>query len=416
MMKNIKRVVVISTAAMLALSSIAIADTSNNRATNQTNERPSVERPQILPQNQQNTNIREQLSIEQQYLTKMAEVRDMVAKIRNNDKKSEYIQNVQAVYDTRDSFESKIKRLNQVEREVRAILSSEQQPQREQIEPKQPNVAEERDVHRLYLAEMQKLRQMITSIGDPQIKTRLLREAQAIHNTRDSFENKITRIAELEELIYDLYSQEGENAVAFKQKFERAQALTNQLGREGALELRQQLAERQQLLQAQERLEQAEKQALRARAVQERLFIKGKTLKYDVPPVIREGRTLVPVRAITEGLGAEVQWDQELKKITITKDGKEIILFLDSAEVIVNGEAYQLEVPAQLTNNRTLVPLRFVSEILGESVDYEDQTGDIDIGLGDLDALDLLDEDEEETELDKLLEELEEELKEELEE
>ena len=78
---------------------------------------------------------------------------------------------------------------------------------------------------------------------------------------------------------------------------------------------------------------------------------------------------------------AEVTWDEDLKKVTIIKGDDTIELFLDSVTVILNGEEQEIDVPAQLFSNRTFVPIRFASEMLGESVEYDEETGDIDIGL-----------------------------------
>lgn len=117
--------------------------------------------------------------------------------------------------------------------------------------------------------------------------------------------------------------------------------------------------------------------------MEEKVYIQGRKIKFDAPPVIKDNRTLIPVRAITEGLGATVDWDSATKTVTISRDDTVIELTLGSYEVIVNGEVYTLDVPAQLKSNRTFVPLRFVSQILNEQVDYNEDTGEIDIGLGD---------------------------------
>lgn len=117
-----------------------------------------------------------------------------------------------------------------------------------------------------------------------------------------------------------------------------------------------------------------------AKKLEERIRVRGMNLKFDVPPVIKEGRTLIPVRAIMNGLGAKVDWNAEIKTVTIMRDGKEIILKLDTNEVLVNGETVTIDCPAQLISNRTFVPLRFVAQTLGEKVNYDEATGEIDIG------------------------------------
>ncbi|WP_248481160.1 copper amine oxidase N-terminal domain-containing protein [Tepidibacter aestuarii] len=102
-------------------------------------------------------------------------------------------------------------------------------------------------------------------------------------------------------------------------------------------------------------------------------------MKFDTPPVIKYGRTLVPVRAISEGLGADVKWNAEEKKVIITKDDSEIILSLEDGKAYVNGEEKEIDVPAEIMCNRTIVPLRFIAENLGLDVDYDKETETIEL-------------------------------------
>ncbi|SHJ81977.1 N-acetylmuramoyl-L-alanine amidase [Tepidibacter formicigenes] len=99
----------------------------------------------------------------------------------------------------------------------------------------------------------------------------------------------------------------------------------------------------------------------------------GVELKGDVPPVILNDRTLVPVRLISENLGAKVTWDSKEYKVHINKDNKEIVLKIDSYKADVDGKEYILpdKVPAKLVSDRTMVPVRFVSEQLGVNVDWD---------------------------------------------
>ncbi|WP_168198348.1 copper amine oxidase N-terminal domain-containing protein [Crassaminicella thermophila] len=101
--------------------------------------------------------------------------------------------------------------------------------------------------------------------------------------------------------------------------------------------------------------------------------------KFDTPPVIKQGRTLIPVRAITEGLGANVTWNGEERKVIVSKGDVEIVFQLEDGKVFVNGEETAIDVPAQIMNNRTIVPLRFIAENLGLKVDYDSDTGMIEI-------------------------------------
>jgi len=121
------------------------------------------------------------------------------------------------------------------------------------------------------------------------------------------------------------------------------------------------------------------KSDLKERKLEERIFVNGMNIKFEIPPVIKEGRTLIPVRAITESLGADVAWDSSTSTITVSKDDTVIILTLGSNIVLVNGEEKELEISAQSINNRTFVPLKFISDILKVDVDYDLETGEIDI-------------------------------------
>ena len=100
------------------------------------------------------------------------------------------------------------------------------------------------------------------------------------------------------------------------------------------------------------------------------VFYNNKKIAFDQIPVIENGRTLVPLRAIFETLGAEVQWDSATNTVTATKDGTEIKLTIDSTTAYKNGEAITLDVPAKIINSRTLVPVRFVSDCFGVNVNW----------------------------------------------
>ncbi|WP_141553384.1 copper amine oxidase N-terminal domain-containing protein [Peptoniphilus sp. oral taxon 386] len=94
----------------------------------------------------------------------------------------------------------------------------------------------------------------------------------------------------------------------------------------------------------------------------------------DQEPVIKNDRTLVPFRALLEKMGAEVKWDAVTKKVTAVKDGKEIILEIGNKTAVVDGKKVEMDVPAQILNDRTMIPLRFVSENLGYKVKFDNST------------------------------------------
>jgi hypothetical protein len=101
-----------------------------------------------------------------------------------------------------------------------------------------------------------------------------------------------------------------------------------------------------------------------------KVFLDGEGMSFEVPPFIEQDRTMVPFRAIFEALGAVVQWDNNSKTVTAVRDNIEIILAIDGP-AYKNGETISLDVPAMIVNSRTFVPLRFVSEALGGTVTWE---------------------------------------------
>nr|WP_239565154.1 copper amine oxidase N-terminal domain-containing protein [Brevibacillus fulvus] len=105
------------------------------------------------------------------------------------------------------------------------------------------------------------------------------------------------------------------------------------------------------------------------------VFINGQLQTFSKPPIEINGRTLVPLRAIFEALGAKVDWDEATQTVTATKDNNTIKLTIGSKIAYKNGEKIYLDVPAQLLNgDTTMVPIRFVSEALGAKVGWDAYT------------------------------------------
>lgn len=90
----------------------------------------------------------------------------------------------------------------------------------------------------------------------------------------------------------------------------------------------------------------------------------------EVAPYTVDGRTMVPARIVAETFGADVDWVEAENKVVITLGDKAISLIIGEMYADVNGEKVALDVPTVETNGRTLVPLRFVSETLGFDVKY----------------------------------------------
>lgn len=95
----------------------------------------------------------------------------------------------------------------------------------------------------------------------------------------------------------------------------------------------------------------------------------GKYLDFDAPPMLVSDRTLVPLRVIFEALGADVQWYGESQTVKAIKDDTEIALVV-GGKAYINGQLTPLDVPAMIVNDRTLIPLRFVSEAMGCQVNW----------------------------------------------
>lgn len=102
--------------------------------------------------------------------------------------------------------------------------------------------------------------------------------------------------------------------------------------------------------------------------------VNGQLINFDQPPAIIDGRTLVPLRAIFESLGATVDWNGETQTVTSKRGSTSISLSIDSNIMHKNGKAVTLDVPAQLISDRTLVPARAVAEAFGCDVDWDSDT------------------------------------------
>jgi hypothetical protein len=102
------------------------------------------------------------------------------------------------------------------------------------------------------------------------------------------------------------------------------------------------------------------------------------TTNSEVAPIVENGRTFVPLRFIGESLGAEVSWDGPTQTATLTTSDKTISLVIGKSTMIVNDKVIAIDAPAQIKNGRTLLPLRAISEALDQYVYY--QKGFISIG------------------------------------
>ncbi|WP_025028709.1 stalk domain-containing protein [Caldalkalibacillus mannanilyticus] len=96
----------------------------------------------------------------------------------------------------------------------------------------------------------------------------------------------------------------------------------------------------------------------------------GKATVLTEAPYTKDQRTLVPLRFISENLGAKVNWDSSTRTITVSLEGKTISLQEGSKQVTVNGVNHTIEAAPEIKNGATFVPLRFISEQLGVQVEW----------------------------------------------
>ncbi|WP_409178316.1 copper amine oxidase N-terminal domain-containing protein [Brevibacillus fortis] len=94
----------------------------------------------------------------------------------------------------------------------------------------------------------------------------------------------------------------------------------------------------------------------------------------DQAPIISQGRTLVPIRPIAESLGFEVKWNEQTRTVTINKGKDNIRLVVTQKIANKNGQTINLDVPAQIVNKRTVVPVRFIAEALSYKVEWDPKT------------------------------------------
>ena len=104
------------------------------------------------------------------------------------------------------------------------------------------------------------------------------------------------------------------------------------------------------------------------------LYVDNDLINTDTPPTIVDGRTLVPVRAIFESIGATVTWDADTRTATGVRGDVVVSIQIDNTTAYVNGQPQTLDVPAKIINGRTMVPARFISEAMGCDVTWYQDT------------------------------------------
>lgn len=101
------------------------------------------------------------------------------------------------------------------------------------------------------------------------------------------------------------------------------------------------------------------------------VYLDGAQISFDQPPVIYNDRTMVPMRAIFETLGLSVQWFDESKRITAYGKDINMTMFIGDDTITFNNKTYKTDTAPIIMENRTLVPLRVISELLDSEVNWD---------------------------------------------
>lgn len=108
-----------------------------------------------------------------------------------------------------------------------------------------------------------------------------------------------------------------------------------------------------------------------------RVFVDSQPVAFDVPPQIDAGRVLVPLRGVFERLGATVGWDDQTQTVLAQRGATSVSLQIGNTQAMINGRPAPMDVPAMLVGGRTMVPLRFVSQTLGANVNWDANTSTV---------------------------------------
>lgn len=102
-----------------------------------------------------------------------------------------------------------------------------------------------------------------------------------------------------------------------------------------------------------------------------RVELDGRVIALDQPPIVENGRTLIPIRTVAESIGADVEWDADTKTATLERAGITVTLTIGSSVADVNGKSVDLDTAPVIVNGRTLLPARFVAETFSQKVEWD---------------------------------------------
>ena len=99
----------------------------------------------------------------------------------------------------------------------------------------------------------------------------------------------------------------------------------------------------------------------------------GNVLEFDTKPIIDSDSVIIPARAVFEAFGMNVLWNDIMRMVTVSDSNTQIKMIIDFDAATVNSRAYKLTVPARIIGGRTYIPLRFISEATGKSVNWDEK-------------------------------------------
>lgn len=108
------------------------------------------------------------------------------------------------------------------------------------------------------------------------------------------------------------------------------------------------------------------------------ILVNGKEVKTDSPAFIKDGRTMVPVRFISEALGLKVGWDQKTRTVTVGEGASSMKLTIGSKAIVrADGKKTAIDVAAMIKGGRTMVPIRAIGELSGAKVDWNAENREV---------------------------------------
>ena len=105
-----------------------------------------------------------------------------------------------------------------------------------------------------------------------------------------------------------------------------------------------------------------------------KVYLNSKQVEFDAKPFIENSRTMVPVRMVAESMGYDVLWNPNSRMVTILSTHQRIVLTIDKKMAQVDGILEEMDTPAIIRESRTYVPIRFISENFGYDVEWDNDT------------------------------------------